>query len=63
MLLVALMGLVVLSVPLAGGRLSLLAHVRFRLVGLLVAGLALQVVIISITPSGSPSLHLSLIHI
>jgi hypothetical protein len=41
----------VLTVPLAAGRLSRLADVELRLVSLAVAGLAVQVLIISIIPS------------
>jgi hypothetical protein len=42
-----------LTVPLAGGRLGALAHVRPRARWLLAAGLGLQVLIISIAPDGS----------
>jgi hypothetical protein len=56
-----LLGLVLLlclvTVPLAGGRLGALASVRFRWRGAVLAGIALQVVIISVVPGGAPWLH------
>ena len=46
------------SVPLAGGRLGALAELRFRAVGLLVAAIAAQVLIVTVFPqSGSEALH------
>ena len=57
-----LIGLVFLlclaSVPLARGRLSALADVRFRAAWLLLAAIAVQVVIVSIVPGqGSAAVH------
>ena len=54
-----LVGLLVaaLSVPLAGGRLSALADLRFRHTWLLAAGLGLQILVISVVPDGDPALH------
>jgi hypothetical protein len=46
-----------LSVPLAGGRLSRLAEVRFRGASLAVLGLAVQVLVISVLPTGARDLH------
>src|SRR5262249_37503223 len=40
----------VASVPLAGGRLAALAELRFRAVGLLVAAIAAQVLIVTVFP-------------
>src|SRR3954451_1605213 len=57
MLLLAGLVLAVLSVPLAGGRLGALAELRFRAPWLLGVGLALQVLIISVAPGGSPGWH------
>ena len=45
------------TAPLAGGRLGALADVRFRWPGAVAAGIALQVVIISVVPGGSPTMH------
>jgi hypothetical protein len=47
----------VLSVPLARGRLSALADLQLRAPGLAVAGILLQVVIISVVPAGMGGLH------
>jgi hypothetical protein len=56
-----LIGLVFLlclaSVPPAGGRIGALADVRPRAAALLFAGLGLQVLVISVVPDGSTSLH------
>ena len=49
--------LCLLSVPLAGGRLSALAELRVRARGILVAAIAAQVLIISVVPEGSAGLH------
>jgi MFS family permease len=49
-LLIAFLGVLILTVPLAGGRLGRLAHVRLRWVWVLGAALVLQVVIISLIP-------------
>lgn len=57
MLLIAFTGLAVLSVPLAGGRLTRLADLRFRRFWALFTALVIQVVIISVLPEGSPALH------
>jgi Family of unknown function (DUF5317) len=45
------------SVPLAGGRLSLLSEARFRGAGLAVAGLVIQILVISVLPTGARGLH------
>jgi hypothetical protein len=50
MIIVAMMALVVLSVPLLGGRLSRLAKVPLRHAWLVLGALALQTVVISILP-------------
>jgi hypothetical protein len=56
-----LIGLVFLhcltSVPPAGGRIGALADIRPRAGAVLFAGLAVQVLIISVIPGGSPTLH------
>jgi MFS family permease len=57
MLLIAFTGLAVLTVPLAGGHLSKLADVRFRHFWALATALGTQVLIISVFPEGSPTLH------
>ncbi len=57
MILIALAGLCLLSVPLTGGRLGRLADIRVRGVWTPVAALALQVVIVTIAPGGNPTLH------
>lgn len=57
MLFAVVLVICLLTVPLAGGRLSLLADVRFRGAGLAVLGLALQVLAISVLPTGSRTLH------
>jgi hypothetical protein len=46
-----------LSVPLLGGRLGLLGDQEPRGVGVAIAGLALQILIITIAPSGDHDLH------
>ena len=58
--LLAAVALGVATVPLAGGRLSRLAHVRLRLTPLIFGALAIQIVIVSVAPGGSPLLHRSL---
>jgi hypothetical protein len=45
------------TVPLLGGRLSCLLTLHFRHTWAIVAALVLQVVIISVVPSGLPTLH------
>ena len=57
MLLIAFVGLALLTVPLAGGRLTRLADVRFRRFWALAAALVVQVVIISVLPEGSLLIH------
>ena len=57
MILIVLAGLCLLSVPLTGGRLSRLADVRLRGTWVPIVALALQVVIVTIAPSGNPALH------
>ena len=57
MILIALAGLCLLTVPLAGGDLRRLADLRLRGAGLPVAALAAQVIITVIAASGSPGLH------
>lgn len=48
---------VLLSVPVAGGRLSALADLRLRRSGLAVAAILMQIVIISLLPAGGHALH------
>jgi Family of unknown function (DUF5317) len=55
MLVVIVVGL--LTVPLAGGRLTRLGDLRLRLPGLALAGISLQVLIVSIAPGGLAGLH------
>lgn len=57
MILIALAGLCLLSVPLTAGRLGRLADLRLRGTGIPIAALALQVVIVTIAPGGDPTLH------
>src|SRR3954463_11425354 len=56
-----LIGLVFLAlvatVPLAGGRVGALAELRFRAKGLLVGAIVAQILIVSIFPDGSATLH------
>jgi hypothetical protein len=47
----------VLTVPLTGGKIAALGHTRLRLVPAIFGALALQILVISILPSGSPWLH------
>lgn len=56
MLMIAFLGLLIISVPLAGGRLGKLADLKLRWVWMLGCALALQVVIISVIPEGPPAL-------
>ena len=60
MFLVAFAALCLITVPLAGGRLSKLADVRLRWVAAIFASLFIQVVIISILPDGNPWIHRTL---
>ena len=46
-----------LTVPLFGGRLGQLEGVRIRWIGLAVAAFAVQVVLVTVVPGGSGSLH------
>lgn len=57
MLLAALAVIALLTVPLAGGQVRLLADLRLRAVPLLFGALGLQVVIISVLPAGDGPLH------
>jgi hypothetical protein len=56
-----LLGLVllicILTVPLARGRLSMLGELRLRRPGLALAGIAVQIVIVSALPDGRAGLH------
>src|SRR3954467_14475996 len=52
--------LVLLSVPLARGRLSALADLPLRAPALALAAIVIQIVVISILPSGDHTLHTSL---
>src|SRR5215210_9415880 len=49
--------LLVLTVPLFGGRLSRVGEVRIRWVGLAVAAFAVQVVLVTVVPDGDATLH------
>ena len=60
MFLVAFAGLCLLTVPLAGGRLSQLADVRLRWVAAIFGSLLIQVVIVSVIPDGNPWIHRAL---
>ena len=62
MLIAVLLFLAIVSVPLAGGRLSRLADLQIRLGAWALGALALQVLIISVLPAGSHDLHVA-IHI
>jgi hypothetical protein len=57
MILIALAGLCVLSVPVFGGHLSRLAELRLRGLWIPVLALALQVVITTLAPGGHRALH------
>ena len=57
MLMLVVIGLCLLSVPLTGGRLSRLAELEWRLPGLALGGILVQVLIISVAPSGLAGLH------
>jgi hypothetical protein len=52
-LMLVVIGLCLLSVPLAGGRLTRLGELRLRLPGLAVAGIAVQVLIVSVAPGAA----------
>ncbi len=62
MLFAALVALCVMSVPLAGGRLSALGDVRFCRMWALMAALGLQVLILSVVPT-APAPILATLHI
>lgn len=49
--------LLVLTVPLAGGRLSRLEQIRFRSIWLAALALALQILIVTVLPGGDATLH------
>ncbi len=57
MLLVAFFALCVLSVPLAGGRLAHLAHLRLRATWAILLAAALQLAILWLHPQGAAGLH------
>lgn len=57
MLLLAAVLLAVLAIRPARGQVSALAEVRLRLVPAILCALAIQVVIVSVLPEGSPVLH------
>jgi purine-cytosine permease-like protein len=60
MVLIALAGLCVLSVPLRGGNLARLAEIRLRGLWIPVVALALQVVITVVAPGGNAAVHRAL---
>ncbi len=57
MLMLAVIGMCLLSVPLTGGKLMRLGELRLRRPGLALAGIGLQVLIVSVLPSGLGGLH------
>lgn len=57
MIIGVLLLLSLVSVRLLGGRLGALGELRVRLIGLVVAALALQVLVINIAPHGNAALH------
>jgi hypothetical protein len=56
-LMLAVIGLCLLTVPLAGGRLAGLSELRLRRPGLAVAAIALQFLIVTVAPGGLAGLH------
>jgi hypothetical protein len=56
-LMLVIIGLCLLSVRLAGGRLQRLADLRLRMPGLAFGGIALQFLIVTIAPGGLAGLH------
>lgn len=60
MILFVLAALCLISVPLMGGRLGLLAEIELRLPGLAIAALALQLTVVDLVPQGLPALHAAL---
>jgi hypothetical protein len=57
MLMLVVIGLCLLSVPLTGGRLVRLGELRLRRPELALAGIAIQVLIVSVVPGGLGGLH------
>jgi hypothetical protein len=57
MLMLVVIGLCLLSVPLTGGRLTRLGELRLRRPELAVAGIGVQVLIVSVLPGGLGGLH------
>ena len=57
MLVAASVAIALLAVPLLGGRLSALSSLRLRATWAIYAALAAQIVIISLLPGGTPTLH------
>jgi hypothetical protein len=57
MLIGVLFALCLATVPLAGGRLGALAEIELRATWLLLAGLAAQILVISVFPDGAGALH------
>jgi hypothetical protein len=57
MLMLAVIVVGLLTVPLRGGRLTRLADVELRLPGLALAGIGIQVLVISIVPAGLAGMH------
>ena len=57
MILLVLLAVAFLSVPLAGGRLSAFAELRFNGLPVLVAALGIQIAILNVVPEGEPALH------
>ena len=49
--------LLLLTVPLAGGKLSRIGNVQIRWVGLAVAAFAVQVVLVTVVPDGDSTVH------
>lgn len=62
MILVIAAALCLLSVPLAGGRISALADIRLRVPGAILVAIGLQVMITSVAKGGSHELH-SVLHL
>jgi Family of unknown function (DUF5317) len=62
MILIVIAALCAISVPLTGGRLGRLSELRLRGVWTAPLALALQVLIITVAPSGHPRLHIA-VHI
>src|SRR5437868_3243138 len=60
--LIAVVALSLLTVPLAGGRLSRVSDLRLRWTPVIFAALAIQVLIVSVAPGGDHWLH-ALLHL